>query len=184
MTLGIPPNVVMALLLGAFVIHGLQPGPLMMSQNPQIFWGIVASMYVGNIMLLVLNMPLIGMWVQVLKAPYKILFPLILMFCIVGVFASGNAVFDVFVMIGTGVLGYLMRKFGYEAAPLVLAFVLGPMLENNLRKSLILSEGTFDIFVVRPISLVCLLIAAALLIAPLLPALRKKREKVALDATD
>ena len=121
---------------------------------------------------------------QVLKAPYKILFPLILMFCIVGVFASGNAVFDVFVMIGTGVLGYLMRKFGYEAAPLVLAFVLGPMLENNLRKSLILSEGTFDIFVVRPISLVCLLIAAALLIAPLLPALRKKREKVALDATD
>ena len=97
--------VVMALLLGAFVIHGLQPGPLMMSQNPQIFWGIVASMYVGNIMLLVLNMPLIGMWVQVLKAPYKILFPLILMFCIVGVFASGNAVFDVFVMIGTGVLG-------------------------------------------------------------------------------
>ena len=184
MTLGIPPNVVMALLLGAFVIHGLQPGPLMMSQNPQIFWGIVASMYVGNIMLLVLNMPLIGMWVQVLKAPYKILFPLILMFCIVGVFASGNAVFDVFVMIGTGVLGYLMRKFGYEAAPLVLAFVLGPMLENNLRKSLILSEGTFDIFVVRPISLACLAMAAALLIAPLLPALRKKREKVALDATD
>ena len=184
MTLGIPPNVVMALLLGAFVIHGLQPGPLMMSQNPKIFWGIVASMYVGNIMLLVLNMPLIGMWVQVLKAPYKILFPLILMFCIVGVFASGNAVFDVFVMIGTGVLGYLMRKFGYEAAPLVLAFVLGPMLENNLRKSLILSEGTFDIFVVRPISLACLALATALLLAPLLPALRKKREKVALDAVE
>ncbi len=184
MTLGIPPNVIMALLLGAFVIHGLQPGPLMMSQNPGIFWGIIASMYVGNIMLLVLNMPLIGMWVQVLKAPYKILFPLILMFCIVGVFASGNAVFDVFVMIGTGVLGYLMRKFGYEAAPLVLAFVLGPMLENNLRKSLILSEGGFGIFVVRPISLACLALAVALLLAPLLPALRKKREKVALDATE
>jgi putative tricarboxylic transport membrane protein len=184
MTLGIPPNVIMALLLGAFIIHGLQPGPLMLTQNPTIFWGIVASMYVGNIMLLVLNMPLIGMWVQVLKAPYKILFPLILMFCIVGVFASGNAVFDVFVMIGTGVLGYLMRKFGYEPAPLVLAFVLGPMLENNLRKSLILSEGTFDIFVTRPISLACLMIALALLIAPLLPWLRGKREKVALDATD
>ena len=184
MTLGIPPNVIMALLLGAFVIHGLQPGPLMMSQNPKIFWGIIASMYVGNVMLLVLNMPLIGMWVQVLKAPYKILFPLILMFCIVGVFASGNAVFDVFVMIGTGVLGYLMRKFGYEAAPLVLAFVLGPMLENNLRKSLILSEGGFDIFVVRPISLACLVVAILLLLAPLLPALRKRREKVALDVTE
>lgn len=184
MTLGIPPNVIMALLLGAFIIHGLQPGPLMMSQNPGIFWGIIASMYVGNIMLLVLNMPLIGMWVQVLKAPYKILFPLILMFCIVGVFASGNAVFDVFVMIATGVLGYLMRKFGYEAAPLVLAFVLGPMLENNLRKGLILSEGNFDIFVTRPISLACLAVAALLLVAPLLPALRKKREKVALDVTE
>ena len=184
MTLGIPPNVIMALLLGAFVIHGLQPGPLMMSQNPKVFWGIVASMYVGNIMLLVLNMPLIGMWVQVLKAPYRILFPLILMFCIVGVFASGNAVFDVFVMIGTGLLGYLMRKFGYEAAPLVLAFVLGPMLENNLRKSLILSQGSFEIFVVRPISIACLAVAAFLLIAPLLPALRKKREKVALDVTE
>lgn len=184
MTLGIPPNVIMALLLGAFVIHGLQPGPLMMSQNPKVFWGIVASMYVGNIMLLVLNMPLIGMWVQVLKAPYRILFPLILMFCIVGVFASGNAVFDVFVMIGTGLLGYLMRKFGYEAAPLVLAFVLGPMLENNLRKSLILSQGSFEIFVARPISVACLAFAAFLLIAPLLPALRKKREKVALDVTE
>lgn len=184
MTLGIPPNVIMALLLGAFVIHGLQPGPLMMSQNPKVFWGIVASMYVGNIMLLVLNMPLIGMWVQVLKAPYRILFPLILMFCIVGVFASGNAVFDVFVMIGTGLLGYLMRKFGYEAAPLVLAFVLGPMLENNLRKSLILSQGSFEIFVVRPISVACLAVAVFLLIAPLLPALRKKREKVALDVTE
>ena len=184
MTLGIPPNVIMALLLGAFVIHGLQPGPLMMSQNPKVFWGIVASMYVGNIMLLVLNMPLIGMWVQVLKAPYRILFPLILMFCIVGVFASGNAVFDVSVMIGTGLLGYLMRKFGYEAAPLVLAFVLGPMLENNLRKSLILSQGSFEIFVVRPISIACLAVAAFLLIAPLLPALRKKREKVALDVTE
>jgi len=184
MTLGIPPNVIMALLLGAFVIHGLQPGPLMMSQNPKVFWGIVASMYVGNIMLLVLNMPLIGMWVQVLKAPYRILFPLILMFCIVGVFASGNAVFDVFVMIGTGLLGYLMRKFGYEAAPLVLAFVLGPMLENNLRKSLILSQGSFDVFVTRPISVACLAVAVFLLIAPLLPALRKKREKVALDVTE
>ena len=164
MTLGIPPNVVMALLLGAFIIHGLQPGPLLMVQKPDLFWGIVASMYIGNVMLLVLNMPLIGMWVQVLKVPYRILFPLILLFCIVGVFASGNAVFDVFVMVVFGVLGYLMRKFGYEPAPLVLAFVLGPMLENNLRKSLILSHGDFTIFVERPISAVCLVLAAAALV--------------------
>ncbi len=183
MTLGIPPNVVMALLLGAFVIHGLQPGPLMMVQRPDLFWGIVASMYIGNAMLLVLNMPLIGMWVQVLKLPYRVLFPLILMFCVVGVFASGNAVFDVFVMVIFGVLGYLMRKFGYEAAPLVLAFVLGPMLENNLRKSLILSHGDFTIFVERPISATCLVLAAAALLAPLLPALARKRSNVALDQT-
>jgi putative tricarboxylic transport membrane protein len=165
MTLGIPPNVVMALLLGAFIIHGLQPGPLLMVQKPELFWGIVASMYIGNVMLLVLNMPLIGMWVQVLKVPYSILFPLILMFCIVGVFASGNAVFDVFVMVVFGVLGYLMRKFGYEPAPLVLAFVLGPMLENNLRKSLILSHGDFTIFVERPMT--CCLARAACLTAPM-----------------
>jgi putative tricarboxylic transport membrane protein len=179
MTLGIPPNVVMALLLGAFIIHGLQPGPLLMTQRPDLFWGIVASMYIGNAMLLVLNMPLIGMWVQVLKLPYRILFPLILMFCIVGVFASGNAVFDVFVMVVFGVLGYLMRKFGYEPAPLVLAFVLGPMLENNLRKSLILSHGDFAIFISRPISATCLVLALAALAAPLLPALARRRTDLA-----
>jgi putative tricarboxylic transport membrane protein len=183
MTLGIPPNVVMALLLGAFIIHGLQPGPLLMVQKPELFWGIVASMYIGNVMLLVLNMPLIGMWVQVLKVPYSILFPLILMFCIVGVFASGNAVFDVFVMVVFGVLGYLMRKFGYEPAPMVLAFVLGPMLENNLRKSLILSHGDFTIFVERPISAVCLALAAAALVGPLLPGLARRRAKIAAEQT-
>ena len=182
MTLGIPPNVVMALLLGAFIIHGLQPGPLMMVQNPGIFWGIVASMYIGNVMLLILNMPLIGMWVQVLKVPYNVLFPLILMFCIVGVFSSGSAVFDVFVMTVFGALGYLMRKFGYEAAPLVLGFVLGPLLENNLRKSLILSRGDFWIFLERPISLACLVIAATILLAPMLPSFAKKREAIALDS--
>jgi putative tricarboxylic transport membrane protein len=179
MTLGIPPNVVMALLLGAFVMHGLQPGPLLMVQRPDLFWGIVASMYIGNAMLLVLNMPLIGMWVQVLKLPYRVMFPLILMFCLVGVFASGSAVFDVFVMVLFGVLGYLMRKFGYEPAPLVLAFVLGPMLENNLRKSLILSQGDFTFFVEKPISAVCLALAAAVLAAPILPALARRRNRLA-----
>jgi putative tricarboxylic transport membrane protein len=181
MTLGIPPNVIMALLLGAFIIHGLQPGPLMMSQNPQVFWGIVASMYIGNVMLLVLNMPLIGLWIQVLKVRYAILFPLILMFCVVGVFASSNAVFDVLVMTVFGVLGYLFRKFGYEPAPLVLAFVLGPMLENNLRKALILSQGDFSIFINRPISAVCLGLAALALIAAVAPGLASRRAVVAQD---
>ena len=181
LTLGIPPNPVMAILLGAFIVHNLQPGPLLMTQSPHVFWGIVASMYVGNVMLLVLNMPLIGMWVQVLKVPYNILFPLILLFCVVGVFASGNAVFDVLVMSVFGVLGYLMRKFGYEASPMVLAFVLGPMLENNLRKSLILSQGSFDIFWQRPITATCLAIAFLILLMPLLPNLSKKREAIALD---
>ena len=181
LTLGIPPNVVMALLLGAFIVHGLQPGPLMMVQNPQVFWGIVASMYLGNVMLLILNMPLIGLWVQVLRVPYNILFPMILLFCIIGVFCSGNAAFDVLVMTLFGVLGYLFRKFGYEAAPLVLAFVLGPLLENNFRKSLLLSQGDFMVFVERPISLACLVLAALALVAAVLPGLASSREAIAKD---
>ena len=181
MTLGIPPNVVMALLLGAFIVHGLQPGPLLMTQNPGLFWGIVASMYIGNLMLLILNLPLIGIWVQVLKVPYKILFPLILLFCLIGVYSTSNAIFDLYVMIAFGVLGYLMRKFGYEPAPLVLAFVLGPLMENNLRKSLILSDGSFAIFLARPISLICLLLALLILLSPLLPRLRERRKELAVE---
>ena len=181
MTLGIPPNVVMALLMGAFIIHGLQPGPLMMSQNPALFWAIVVSMYIGNVMLLVLNLPLVGMWAQLLRLPYNVLFPLIVLFSIIGVYCSSNNVFDVYVMIAFGILGYLMRKTGYEPAPLVLAFVLGPMLENNLRKALILSQGELTTFLTRPISAACLLFAAVLLVFPLLPSLRRKREAVALD---
>ncbi len=153
----------------------------MITQNPGLFWGFSASMYIGNVMLLFLNLPLIGMWVQLLKLPYNVLFPLILLFTIVGVYCSSNNAFDVYVMVGFGVIGYLMRKFGYEPAPLVLAFVLGPLLENNLRKSLILSQGDLMTFVQRPISAACLLLAAILLIGPLLPSLRKKRELVALD---
>ncbi|MGE0724917.1 MAG: tripartite tricarboxylate transporter permease [Alphaproteobacteria bacterium] len=181
MTLGIPPNVVMALLLGALIVHGLQPGPLLMVQKPDIFWGIVASMYIGNAMLLVLNLPLIGMWVQVLKVPYRVLFPLILMFCVIGVYTASGAIFDVYLMIGCGVLGYLMRKFGYEPAPLVLAFVLGPMLENNLRKALLLARGDLATFIERPISAVCLVLAAILLLSPLIPRLAARRRTVALE---
>ena len=181
MTLGVPPNVVMALLLGAFRIHGVQPGPLMMTQNPGLVWGVIASMYIGNVMLLVLNLPLIGIWVQVLKVPYKILFPLILLFCLIGVYTVSNAIFDIYVMIAFGIAGYLMKKFEYEGAPLVLAFVLGPLLENNLRKSLILSRGDFTFFFTRPISAACLLTALFLLVSPLIPALGKKREQIAVE---
>jgi len=181
LTLGIPPNVVMALLLGAFIVHGVQPGPLLMVQQPALFWGVVASMYIGNVMLLVLNMPLIGMWVQLLKVPYKILFPMILLFCIIGAYSVSNQAFDVYLMLGFGVIGWLMKKYGYEPAPLVLAFVLGPMLENNLRKALILSQGDFTPFVMRPISAVCLIAAALLLLSPLLPSFQKRRRELATD---
>jgi putative tricarboxylic transport membrane protein len=178
MTLGIPPNVVMAMLLGAFMIHGVQPGPLMMKQSPGLFWGVIASMYIGNGMLLILNLPLIGMWVQVLKVPYKILFPLILLFCLIGVYSVSNAVFDIYIMIIFGIVGYLMKKFDYEGAPLVLAFVLGPLLENNLRKSLIMSQGDFSIFFTRPLSAVSLVLALFLLISPLIPWMGKKRREI------
>ena len=183
LTLGIPPNVVVALLLGAFIVHNVQPGPLLMTQNPALFWGIVASMYIGNAMLLVLNLPLIGLWVQVLKVPYRILFPLILLFCLIGVYSLGNSVFDIYVMIAFGLLGYLMRKFGYEPAPLVLAFVLGPLMENKLRQALILSDGSFAIFFESRISLACLVLAFVLLASAILPVLRRRRQRIAVEAS-
>jgi putative tricarboxylic transport membrane protein len=178
MTLGIPPNVIMAMLLGAFMIHGVTPGPLMMKQNPGIFWGVITSMYIGNGMLLVLNLPLIGIWVQVLKVPYKILFPLILLFCLIGVYSVNNAVFDIYIMLIFGIMGYLMKKFDYEGAPLVLAFVLGPLMENNLRKSLIISQGDFSIFFTRPLAAASLIVALFLLISPLIPRMGKKRQEI------
>jgi putative tricarboxylic transport membrane protein len=181
MTLGIPSNVVIALLLGAFMIHGITPGPLMMKQNPQIFWGVIVSMYVGNVMLLILNLPLIGIWVKILKIPYNILFPLILLFCLIGVYSVSNSVFDIYIMLIFGILGYLMKKFEYEGAPLVLAFVLGPMMENNLRKSLIISQGDFSIFFTRPLAAVSLIISLSLLIFPVIPWLRRKREEIPKD---
>jgi putative tricarboxylic transport membrane protein len=136
-------------------------------------------MYIGNVMLLVLNLPLIGIWVQVLKIPYRILFPIILLLCLVGVYSISNSVFDIYIMIGFGLFGYLMKKFDYEGAPLVLAFVLGPMVEVNLRKSLIMSDGSFSIFFSRPLSAVFLILAIGLLVFPLIPKLGKKRDKIA-----
>jgi putative tricarboxylic transport membrane protein len=181
LTLGIPSNVVMALLLGALIVHGVTPGPLLLSQHPQLFWGVVASMYVGNIMLLALNLPLIGMWVQLLKVPYAILFPIIILFCLIGSYSINNSTTDVAIMLVFGVIGYLMKKVSLEAAPMVLAFVLGPMMETALRQALIKSRGSFSIFFTRPISATCLIIAIALMVIPLLPWFRRRRPGAALE---
>jgi len=175
--LGIPSNAVMALLLGALMIHGLQPGPLLIKQRPDIFWGTIASMYIGNVMLLILNLPLIGLWVKLLKVPYRILFPLILFFCLIGAYSINNSTFDVLVMLIFGIIGYLFRKFQYEPAPLVLAFILGPMLENSLRQSLLISEGSLWIFFTRPISGVGLIIALLVLLSSIF--LKKHRQIIA-----
>ncbi|MBP1700705.1 MAG: hypothetical protein H6Q41_5893, partial [Deltaproteobacteria bacterium] len=173
LTLGVPANPVVAVLLGALIIHGLQPGPMLLSKAPDVFWGTIVSMYIGNGMLLVLNLPLIPLWVQVLKVPYYLLYPLIILFCLVGSYSIENNSGDVVIMLVFGIVGYLMKKFRYEGAPLVLALVLGKMLETTLRQSLILSRGDFSIFVSRPISLAFLIVAAVLLIAPVITQRKK-----------
>jgi putative tricarboxylic transport membrane protein len=179
MTLGIPANAVMAMLLGALTIYGMQPGPMLIKQHPDLFWGVVTSMYIGNIMLLVLNLPLIGIWVKILKIPYEVLFPLILLFCLIGVFSLNNNVGEIGLMLFFGGVGYFMKKFNYEAAPLVLAMVLGPMMENALRQSLIMANGSAAIFFTRPISLAVALLVLILLVLPMLPWVKKKREVIA-----
>ena len=163
--LGIPSSVVAALLFAALMIHGIQPGPFLIAEHPDVFWGLVASMYLGNVMLLIINLPLIGLWVQFLKVPQWLLFPFILLFCIIGAYAINNTLFDVGVMMLFGVFGYLMNKFGYEPAPMVLAFVLGPILEKSVRQSLKLSEGSFSIFFTRPLSATLLILAGLVLLS-------------------
>ncbi len=177
LSLGIPPNPIMAIFFSALIIHGIQPGPLLIRQHPDLFWGLVASLYLGNAFLLILNLPLIGLWVKVLEIPYKILFPLILLFCLIGVYSMNNLSFDLYVMLFFGVVGWIMRKFGYEGAPLILAYVLGPMLENALRQSLLISQGSFLIFVTRPISAAALGFAFLLLLTTLLPNFKKRRQQ-------
>lgn len=175
LSLGIPSNAVMALLLGALMIHGIQPGPLLIKEHPEIFWGLVASMYMGNMLLMVLNLPLLGLWVKILKVPYFVLFPLILIFCLIGSYSVNNSITDVIIMNIFGLIGYIFRKFHYEAAPLVLALVLGPIMEISLRQSLLMSGGSPFIFLNRPISSVILIIAFLLLAFPLIPWFNKKR---------
>jgi putative tricarboxylic transport membrane protein len=181
LTLGIPSNVMMALLLGALMIHGVAPGPLLIQKKPEIFWGIVASLYLGNAMLLALNLPLIGLWVQVLKVPYKILFPLILFFCLIGAYSVSNSTFDIGVMLLFGVLGYFMRKYDYEAGPFVLAYVLGPILETSLRQSLLMSKGSFSIFFTRPIAGGAIILSLFMLISSIFPAIRKRKRLMVLE---
>jgi len=178
LTLGIPSNVVMAMLFAGLLIHNITPGPLLLKNHPDIFWGVITSMYIGNVMLLVLNLPLIGLWVQITKVPFRLMFPIIILICIVGVYTLKNSVFDIWIMIIFGVIGYVMKKCQYEPAPLVLAYVLGPMLEKSMRQSLIISNGSFKIFFVRPISAICLGIAAFLLITAITGISKKKRLEV------
>src|SRR5256885_1295165 len=176
LTLGIPSNVVMALMVGAMTINNIQPGPQVMTTNPALFWGLIASMWVGNLMLVVLNLPLIGIWIKLLKVPYRLLYPAILLFCAIGVYSTNNTSFDVMQTAFFGLLGVIFMKLECEPAPLLLGFVLGPMMEENLRRALLLSRGDPFVFVQRPIS-AGLLIAAALLIVVIgLPNIRKKRQ--------
>ncbi|AZG13716.1 MULTISPECIES: tripartite tricarboxylate transporter permease [Cupriavidus] len=177
LTLGIPPNAVMALMVGAMTIHNIQPGPQVMTSNPALFWGLIASMWLGNLILIVLNLPMIGIWVKLLKVPYRYLYPAILTFCCIGVYSVQNTTFDVFQTAAFGVIGYLFIKLKCEPAPLLLGFVLGPMMEENFRRSLLLSRGDFSVFVTRPLSL-GLLIAAAILVAIVaMPSIKAKREE-------
>jgi putative tricarboxylic transport membrane protein len=180
LTLGIPVSPAFALVFAALIIHGVHPGPLLLAKTPNVFWGVVISMYLGNMILLVLNLPLIRMWVKVLEIPYGLLFPLILIFCLVGAL-SDNKVGDVFVMLVAGIAGYLMKKFEYEPAPMVIAFILSPILELNLRQSLILSGGSFGIFFAKPISLACLAAVALLLLMSALPKVKSLRPKLGIE---
>ena len=177
LTLGIPPNAVMALMVGAMTIHNIQPGPQVMSSNPALFWGLIASMWLGNLILIVLNLPMIGIWVKLLKVPYRYLYPAILTFCCIGVYSVQNTTFDVFQTAAFGVIGYLFIKLKCEPAPLLLGFVLGPMMEENFRRSLLLSRGDFTVFVTRPLSLGLLIAAAVLVAVVAMPSIKSKREE-------
>ncbi|WP_196240201.1 tripartite tricarboxylate transporter permease [Alsobacter soli] len=178
LTLGIPPNAVMALMVGAMTIHGIIPGPQVMTKNPTLFWGMVVSMWVGNLMLLVINLPLVGLWVKLLKVPYRLMFPAILIFCCIGIYSINNNPADVLFTAFFGLVGYVLIKFSFEPAPLLLGFVLGKLMEEKLRQALILSRGSFSTFVERPVSAGLLVVAAIMLVLALLPSIQKGREEV------
>ena len=175
LTLGIPSNAVMAMMIGAMVIHNIQPGPMVMTQNPDLFWGLIVSMWIGNLILLILNLPLLGIWVKLLKVPYRLMYPAILVFCAIGVFSVQNSLFDIWQMAVFGILGYVFGKLKLEPAPLLLGFVLGPMMEENLRRALLISRGDFGVFITRPISATLLCASVGLMILLLIPTLKRSR---------
>ncbi len=177
LTLGIPPNAVMALMVGAMTIHNIQPGPQVMVNNPELFWGLIASMWIGNAMLVVLNLPLIGIWIKLLSVPYRWLFPSIVLFCAIGVYSTNNNTFDIWMVGLFGVIGYLFHKLGMEPAPLLLGFILGPMMEEYLRRALLLSRGDWSVFLTRPLSAGLLATALFLLVLVLMPSVKSKREE-------
>jgi len=178
LTLGIPPNAVMALMVGAMTIHGIVPGPLVMTRNPALFWGLIVSMWIGNLMLLVINLPLIGIWVRLLKVPYRLMFPMIVLFCCIGIYSVNNSPSDVVFSACLALLGYVGSKLGFESAPLLLGYVLGRLLEENLRRALALARGDLSIFVVRPVSAALLLAGAVVLALAVLPNIRTRRQEV------
>ncbi|RFO98219.1 hypothetical protein DIC66_05765 [Rhodoferax lacus] len=175
LTLGIPPNAVMALMVGAMTLHNIQPGPQVMTSNPELFWGLIASMWIGNLMLVVLNLPLIGIWIRLLSVPYRWLFPAIVLFCAIGVYTTNHSIFDIWLVAGFGLVGYVFHKLDMEPAPLLMGFILGSMMEENLRRALLLSRGDWSVFVVRPLSAGLLLVALVLLVLVLLPAVKTRR---------
>jgi putative tricarboxylic transport membrane protein len=178
LTLGIPPNAVMALMVGAMTIHGIVPGPQVMTKQPDLFWGMIASMWVGNLMLVVINLPLVGVWVSLLRVPYRLLFPAIVVFCCIGIYSINNSPTDVVIAAFFGVVGYWLSKHDFEAAPMLLAFVLGPLMEENLRRAMLIARGDATVFMTRPISAVLLQIAVLLLAIAAMPKIRVSREVI------
>jgi putative tricarboxylic transport membrane protein len=178
LTLGIPPNAVMALMVGAMTIHGIVPGPQVMTKQPDLFWGMIASMWLGNLMLIVINLPLVGVWVTLLRVPYRLLYPSIIVFCCIGIYSINNSPTDVVISAVFGLVGYWLTKHDFEPAPLVLAFVLGPLMEENLRRAMLIARGDATVFITRPISGVLIAIAAGLLVIAALPMIRKRRDEV------
>jgi putative tricarboxylic transport membrane protein len=178
LTLGIPPNAVMALMVGAMTIHGIVPGPQVMTKQPELFWGMIASMWLGNLMLVVINLPLVGVWVSLLRVPYRLLYPSIIVFCCIGIYSINNSPTDVVIAATFGLFGYWLNKHEFEPAPLVLAFVLGPLMEENLRRAMLIARGDVTVFLTRPISAGLIAVAVGLLVIAALPMMRKRREEV------
>src|SRR5215468_3334637 len=178
LTLGIPSNPTMALLVGALLIQGIQPGPQVMTERPELFWGLIASMWIGNLMLVVLNLPLIGIWVKLLTVPYRLLFPAIMAFSAIGIYSVNNSSFEIYLTALFGVLGFVWTKLGFPAPPLLLSFVLGPMMEEHLRRAMLMAKGDATVFVTRPISLTFIIITAIVLVVMVVPATKKRRGEI------